>query len=1217
MTKTIRQRIKRSYGPVVIIMASKEAEDLILSHYQKDTWYELLKDYCYIKDKVPIKDLQGRITMQSEFPIRWITWNDMSQYAYSNVQQQLEPILLSVLEHHPDSPPSIDTFVQYGTDLFSNIALRLMYNPDEKIELQFYEGELLDHPVSIIFFMTLQDYISQESFLDVIKKQITKFTEEYSWTKEGWMESNILVYYTLAYHPDRQHDQLLEKCFSVLRNAHGLNTCLFQLDIKQDIKRLDHFIFDFSKNHLVPYMERTILHLNTQLSAYRKSTASRLFSAGKKYFSTGGFRSGTASPTEATTISEPSPKSHFRFHRDTPEFQMRRLADYAFILRDYKLCHTALDSLKKDFQLPKNSLVLISAMEWMHIVSFMNDSLPLDDKQYFDLYSTSYHRSKIYILSFRSLYIHVESLLERQLYTDAFSSLQKLTGNDTPDILNALLLERMAVIFLSITSYQLMKRKAMFYYTLSSHHYEKTNHSSLLYHACRTEEYALFLLPNNAWTTLRDHLHYTIGKLSRDQQQWSKALYNIQKLVKDTRNFYRPFQSSYIREFLHLNMTSTEWFTDIDIPSIDLNSISIENHPEIWLESQFNSKTMNENDGNIQHAVSRKDVILINITMTNYSVVRYFIYDLSPMIQQEDGTFIQGSILTETEFSNPHTKQHITLSFNVDTLPEICSSFRILGLSYHLGQQHIPIYRELHKCRDVLYKIVMNEQTLDIAWKMTDGPSRYDGSGPLLSLDSNELYQGQLFYRQLTMNSSDNRPEVDFQFKLLYKDDIVLDIPFHVNIISSDKPIDWSSSIASFPLDTSEWKSICDPFTILLYVTDCVNPTILYPPIILAVRYTVKSAYRYTKWLLYDEPISIVPVLSVTNSLPFYDVEYHDCTWNAKFLVDCQSIRDNIHVTEIQTIGLRHVMDNHNAHDMLHHINSGDNGTVPEHCRFMLTLKLENRTESLSHLNQILDKLKACFFIQESRHIHASINPIYSKPNILPESMILSFQTKRRKEYIRSVFKNETSESKLVNMLEKVIPVFDHQSFILILSWELLNSNTKGVNMVHISLTEPWYAYFTQDWLNSNLDRFKPSDTMLFTQGIYDRKRVIETLTRNHTSALHSRLVGFINSECIIHAILSIYNESACKSIHCKILLDLHETNDSELFESSLYFQWLGQQIHNVIIEPLESIKIKLDGLLLPNPVYSDNEKRMIQLYVWIIDDQNNKRKESCMIMIE
>lgn len=1221
---TIRQKIRGSYGPVVVIMSSEESEKLILLQYQRNTWYELLKGYTCTKDKIPIKDLQGRITMHSEFPIKWISWNDMDKYVHSDTHPSLEPVILSALEQrHTYSPPSIDSFVQYGIDLFSDISLQLMYNSDKNMKLQLYEGELLDHPVSIILFISLKDYSSPNQFLDTIKNLITRFTEEYALTKEGWMESNILFYYTLVYHPDQQHDALLDQCFNTLRNAHGLNTCLFQLDRSdQETKKLDHFIFDFTKNHLVPYMERTILHLNTQLSTYRKSTASRIFSASKKYFSTGGFRSGTTSPTEPTSTLESSTKPHFRFHRDTPDFQMRRLADYAFMLRDYKLCYTALDSLKKDFQIPKNSQIILSVMEWMYIASLMNDSLALDDRQHFDTYSMSYHRMKLYTMSFRSLYIHLESLLERQLYTDAFSSLQRLTGSDTPDIINALLLERVAVIFLSLALYQPMKRKAMFYYTLSSHHYEKTNNSLLIYHACRTEEYALFLLSKDAWTTLHDHLHYTIGKLSRDQQQWSKALYHTQRLVKDTRNFYRPFQSSYIREFLHLNITSMEWFTDIDIPSVDLNSISIENYPAICIDHQFSIKLMNDNNDNVQYAISRQDTILIGTTMTNHSIVKYSIHDISLMIQQEDETFIQGTVISEVEFINSD-EQHIVLSFDANTLPINCSSFRILGLSYHLGQQSIPIYRELYKCRDILYMIIMEEQTLNIVWKGIDNNLEYDGSESLLSLNSKEIYQGQLFYRQLNIDMNNDRLETDFQFKLIYKNEIALDIPFHADTIPSNElDIKWNRNIGSFSNDKMEWKSINNSSTILLYVTDCINQTILYPPISLVLRYTIKSKYRYMMWSLYDDPISIIPILNITCSSPFYDIDSTNetCQWNTKFLVDCSSIKSDIHVTNIQTIGLRHVLNDSSIDAAINHLNSSNSGSLPDHCRFMLTVQLKNRNESLSHLNQILEWLRKCLFIHDSKEQeHVPINPIHSGSNtFLPDSLLLKLQVKKRREYIRGIFQNEISESKIIDMMDNVIPVLDHQSFLLLLSWELSDSDIKGVSIANLSIVEQWYSYFESDWIESKLEsRSRSSDTLLFTQGIQDRKRIIKALTINSKSSLHSRLAGYMISESVISAVLYMYNESICKSVNCQVLLDQYQNSiDDEPYELSTHFHWFGQQIHDIDIEPLQSKSIKLEGLLLPNPVYSSDEKRVIQLHVWIIDNQF-KRKESCMIIVE
>ena len=84
------------------------------------------------------------------------------------------------------------------------------------------------------------------------------------------------------------------------------------------------------------------------MASSRRGITGRLFSAGRRYFGAG---------TKSTTINPQSSQtpytSNTHYAHNTPEAQMRKLADYAFMLQDYKFAHSVYDTVKKDFSADK------------------------------------------------------------------------------------------------------------------------------------------------------------------------------------------------------------------------------------------------------------------------------------------------------------------------------------------------------------------------------------------------------------------------------------------------------------------------------------------------------------------------------------------------------------------------------------------------------------------------------------------------------------------------------------------------------------------------------------------------------------------------------------------------------------------------------------------------------------------------------------------------
>ncbi|KAL8666346.1 MAG: hypothetical protein Q9202_001617 [Teloschistes flavicans] len=121
---------------------------------------------------------------------------------------------------------------------------------------------------------------------------------------------------------------------------------------------------------VVPFMESRIVTWNDQVASKRRGIGGRFISLSKRWT---GF--GSSKGSNGPTANQVSSSSNFDVDRgfyppEAPEAILRQLADYAFMLRDFKLAYTTYDSLRTDFSNDKAWTYHASASE-MAVVSFL------------------------------------------------------------------------------------------------------------------------------------------------------------------------------------------------------------------------------------------------------------------------------------------------------------------------------------------------------------------------------------------------------------------------------------------------------------------------------------------------------------------------------------------------------------------------------------------------------------------------------------------------------------------------------------------------------------------------------------------------------------------------------------------------------------------------------------------------------------------------------
>ncbi|KAF2121513.1 ER-golgi trafficking TRAPP I complex 85 kDa subunit-domain-containing protein [Lophiotrema nucula] len=143
-----------------------------------------------------------------------------------------------------------------------------------------------------------------------------------------------------------------------------------------DITGIRTFIRELVAQSIIPHMERQTAQWNEQVLARRRGVAGRFMSISKRWTPFGGSRSSSSSSTSSNSNYD----SLQGFYRpDAPEALMRKLADYSFMLRDYKLALSTYDILRSDFTNDKAWLHAAGALEMASLSALMTSG-PLPTK---------------------------------------------------------------------------------------------------------------------------------------------------------------------------------------------------------------------------------------------------------------------------------------------------------------------------------------------------------------------------------------------------------------------------------------------------------------------------------------------------------------------------------------------------------------------------------------------------------------------------------------------------------------------------------------------------------------------------------------------------------------------------------------------------------------------------------------------------------------------
>ncbi|XP_055800032.1 trafficking protein particle complex subunit 8 isoform X2 [Salvelinus fontinalis] len=327
-----------------------------------------------------------------------------------------------------------------------------------------------------------------------------------------------------------------------------------------DHNRLRLFIQEFTFRGLLPHIEKNIRQLNDQLVS-RKGLSRSLFSVTKKLFGGG--------KVPEKSIAELKNTSGLLYHPESPELQIRKMADLCFLVQHYELAYSCYHTAKKDFLSDQAMLYAAGALEMAAVSAFLQGGAPRPyPAHYMDTAIQTYRDvCKNKVLAERCALFSAEVLKSQAKYSDAATLLIKMTSEDS-DLCSALLLEQAAHCFINMRNP--MVRKFAFHMILAGHRFSKAGQKR---HALRCYCQAMQVYKGKGWSLAEDHINFTIGRQSFTLCQPENAVSAFRHILTNDSQQTSTQQGAFLREYLYV-YRNVPGVCEVALPQLPLPCIN-------------------------------------------------------------------------------------------------------------------------------------------------------------------------------------------------------------------------------------------------------------------------------------------------------------------------------------------------------------------------------------------------------------------------------------------------------------------------------------------------------------------------------------------------------------------------------------------------------------------------------------------------------------------
>lgn len=532
-----RSLIVRALSPTVAIYASPEVDELAARKGLKNGFVELVRPFGErIAGKVVVRDSTGASRAWEDFGVHFA---DLGRLAEDGTSAQAEGHPLEKLEE------LMEHYVGEGFSDADDLPERGEISPYYRLYLarllcsqSMSPHESFQHPVGAVIAIS-----------SATKQPIDTLRNLYQQTAQGskalpsYANPEYLRYYVLVHDEDKDDFSKSSALFDQMKRHFGLHchmlrlrsasctqsdddteelpTCEWlspseQLSILQenadlidldtstspyifssDAAALRGFVRELIAQSIIYYMEQRVAVWNEQIASRRRGISGRFMSLSKRWTGIGS----SSRSSSATNIGGSGASGNYDslqgiYRYDAPESLLRKLADYAFMLRDYKLAASTYELLRGDYANDKAWKYMAGANEMCCIATLLNPLTSSGSSKFkienFELMletaSYSYlSRCSDPTLALRAILLGVELLKVRGRAASELAAkwaVRSLEHNLVGTIGHVLVSERVASCFadrigLGNTSWGMRKRKAALWNVMAADEWMKLGRAEI------------------------------------------------------------------------------------------------------------------------------------------------------------------------------------------------------------------------------------------------------------------------------------------------------------------------------------------------------------------------------------------------------------------------------------------------------------------------------------------------------------------------------------------------------------------------------------------------------------------------------------------------------------------------------------------------------------------------------------------------------------------
>ncbi|KAK8861544.1 hypothetical protein IAR55_002366 [Kwoniella newhampshirensis] len=312
----------------------------------------------------------------------------------------------------------------------------------------------------------------------------------------------------------------------------------------EDTQRLAALVRELVVQSLVPWMEARVREWNEIYHSNRRGITGRLFGAGRKFF---GSRPNSPAPG-TTPTGYNTVKGYYPI--SAVEALSRRLADFAFMLRDYRFAGNVYDSLRRDFAQDRAIRYAAAATEMYGLCLLLSHNFflpsspptvaptPFTNLQHSEITSWLEQAVITYHQRGPASQIQLDALRVTVLYYEAWKALGEWRGvgaalvksaGEADEVPSAVLIEEAAAADVKGGKSTKGQRRRAFHLVLAARRYET---AGLKTYSRRCLERASKIYRASPWTSAQDRIEYSLGRQAYTLGESDVAVEHFLRLLR-------------------------------------------------------------------------------------------------------------------------------------------------------------------------------------------------------------------------------------------------------------------------------------------------------------------------------------------------------------------------------------------------------------------------------------------------------------------------------------------------------------------------------------------------------------------------------------------------------------------------------------------------------------------------------------------------------------